>query len=375
MATDTPELNNSEATETTETGTGYISPLMNRPGAAAAQGGDAAVDSEGVPWHYGAPLKEQSDLSTRTGVVDRSHRTVIKVAGPDAPEFLNNLLTQKLDDAPAGFAAAALDLDIQGRILHHTDVVRTEDAFYLDLPAAQAVTFVDFLRKMVFWSEVEVTEPDLALLTLLGGDLEIPAELTVGFVREVDWTGPRRLDVAVERSQLDQAVDQLLAAGAGLTGLMAFTAERVRAGEPEKAADLDDKSIPHEVAQWIGRADRPGAVHLEKGCYRGQETIARVENLGRSPRLLVMLQLDGSAPQDPTTGQQIEYGGRKVGRLGTVVHDCDFGPIALALVKRSALDVGELTIGEVSAAVDSSSLPTDEGDKAGRAAINKLRGK
>lgn len=348
---------------------------MNRPGAAAAQGGDAEVDSEGVAWHYGAPLNEQRGLSTTTGVVDRSHRKVIKVEGPDAPEFLNNLLSQKLDDAPDGFAASALDLDIQGRILHHADVVRTGGVFYLDLPATQAVTFADFLRKMVFWSQVEVTEPDLALLTLLGGTVEIPAELSPAFVREVDWQGPRRLDLAVERGRLDAAVDSLLAAGANLAGLMAFTAERVRAGEPEKAADLDDKSIPHEVPRWIGRHGHAGAVHLEKGCYRGQETIARVENLGRSPRLLVMLQLDGSAPQDPALGSTIEFGGRKVGRLGTVVQDCDYGPIALALVKRSALDVGELSIGEVSAAVDTASLPADEGDKAGRAAVDKLRGR
>lgn len=333
------------------------------------------MDSEGVPWHYGAPLNEQRDLSTTTGVVDRSHRKLIKVEGPDAPEFLNNLLTQKLDDAPDGFAAAALDLDIQGRILHHADVVRSDGVFYLDLPAAQATTFADFLRKMVFWSEVEVTETDLALLTLLGGEVAIPTELAPAFVREVDWQGLRRLDLAVDRGQLDAAVDSLLAAGAKLAGLMAFTAERVRAGEPEKATDLDDKSIPHEVPQWIGRHGRAGAVHLEKGCYRGQETIARVENLGRSPRLLVMLQIDGSAPQDPTPGSTIESGGRKVGRLGTVVQDCDYGPIALALVKRSALDAGELSIGEVSAAVDAASLPADEGDKAGRAAVDKLRGR
>ncbi|MGD7001379.1 YgfZ/GcvT domain-containing protein [Corynebacterium halotolerans] len=348
---------------------------MSRPGAAAAQGGAAAVDSEGVAWHYGAPLNEQRALMTTTGIVDRSHRKVIRVAGADAPEFLNNLLSQKLDDVPDGFGASALDLDIQGRILHHADVAYTDGVFYLDLPASQAGTFLDFLQKMVFWSEVEVSETDLGVLTLLGGGVSLPEELSPAFIREVDWRGPQRRDIAVEREQLDAAVDKLTDAGAQLTGLMAYTAERVKAGEPEKDTDLDDKSIPHEVPQWIGRDDRPGAVHLEKGCYRGQETVARVENLGRSPRLLVLLQLDGSAPQEPATGEQIEYGGRKVGRLGTVVHDCDYGPIALGLVKRSALDVGELNIGMVAAAVDAASIPADEGDKAGRAAINKLRGR
>lgn len=347
--------------------------MLSRPGAAPAQ--EAVVDAEGVPWHYGAPLKEQLALERNTGVVDRSHRRIIQVQGPEAPTFLNNLLSQKLDDAPEGFSAAALDLDIQGRVLHQADLSYTDGSFYLDLPAAQADTLADFLRKMVFWSQVEISEPELALLTLIGPAPEIPESLTPVFSREVDWRGPRRIDLAVPRAELDEAVDKLLAAGAELTGLMAYTALRVRAGEPELAVDLDDKSIPHEVPTWIGRQGRPGAVHLEKGCYRGQETVARVENLGRSPRLLVMLQLDGSAPQDPTPGSAVEFEGRRVGKLGTVIHDCDYGPVALALIKRSALDVGTLSIGPVAASVDPDSLPTDEGEKAGRAAIDKLRGR
>ncbi len=353
----------------------YRSPLLDRPGAAEAQDADGGVDAAGVAWHYGNPLGEQRLAERTTVVVDRSHRRVIKVEGPDAPGFLNNLLSQKFDDVADGFAASALDLDIQGRIQHHADVVRAGDVFYLDLPAAQATTFVDFLRKMVFWSEVEITEPDLGVLTLLGGDVAVPAGIDAAFVRTVSWSGVPRRDVAVEREHLDAAVDALLAAGAELAGLMAYTAERVRALEPEKDVDLDDKSIPHEVASWIGRGDRPGAVHLEKGCYRGQETVARVENLGRSPRLLVMLHLDGSAPETPAPGTDLTLNGRKVGRLGTVVQDCDFGPIALGLVKRSALDAGELLAGGVSLSVEPESVPVDEGEKAGRAAIERLRGK
>nr|WP_304503866.1 folate-binding protein [Corynebacterium lemuris] len=349
--------------------------MLDRPGAAEAQGPDAAVDAAGVAWHYGDPLREQRAAHGGTVVVDRSHRRVIRVAGPDAPEFLNNLLTQKLDDVPAGFAAAALDLDIQGRILHHTDVVRTGDAFYLDLPAADAVTFLDFLQKMVFWSQVEITEPDLAVLTLLGS-LDLP-EIGTAAQRDVPWSGVPRRDLLVERPALDETVSALEAAGVQLAGLMAFTAERVRALEPEKNVDLDDKSIPHEVPAWIGQEGRPGAVHLEKGCYRGQETVARVENLGRSPRVLVMLQLDGSAPEPPAPGSEITgpQGGRALGRLGTVVHDCDFGPVALALVRRNALEREDLCVGPVAVNVDPASLPEESGEQAGRAAIDKLRGR
>ncbi|RSZ61569.1 folate-binding protein [Corynebacterium hylobatis] len=353
----------------------YRSPLLDRPGAAEAQGPDSAVDATGVAWHYGDPLREQRAAHDGTVVVDRSHRRVIRVAGPDAPEFLNNLLSQKLDDVPAGFAAAALDLDIQGRILHHADVLRTGEAFYLDLPAADAVTFLGFLQKMVFWSQVEITEPDLAVLTLLGS-LDLP-EIDTAAQRDVPWSGVPRRDLLVERAALDETVAALEAAGVQLAGLMAFTAERVRALEPEKNVDLDDKSIPHEVPAWIGQEGRPGAVHLEKGCYRGQETVARVENLGRSPRVLVMLQLDGSAPEPPAPGSEITgpQGGRALGRLGTVVHDCDFGPVALALVRRNALEREDLCVGPVAVNVDPTSLPEEAGEQAGRAAIDKLRGR
>ncbi|WP_445227831.1 CAF17-like 4Fe-4S cluster assembly/insertion protein YgfZ [Corynebacterium sp. H128] len=346
------------------------SQLLSRPHAAALQE-PSPVDHEGVAWHYGAPLVEQRVIETGTGVVDRSQRSIISVAGPDAPTFLNNLLSQKLDDVLPGFSAQALDLDGQGRILHHADITRTEDTFYLDVPRAQAASLMSYLQKMVFWSEVTISETNLALLTLLGAPIPLP---DCAFSREVNWAGPRRVDLAVDHTLIDATVSQLEAAGATLIGLMAFTAERVKALEPELAADLDDKSIPHEVPNFIGSESNPAAVHLAKGCYRGQETVSRVHNLGRSPRVLVLVHLDGSAPTLPTTGAEITAGGRKVGRLGTVIDDCDLGPIALALIKRSALS-SELLIGDVSAAVDSASLPTDDTtERPGRAAINRLRG-
>ena len=364
----------------------YTSPLMQLPGAAAVQD-DTLVDSQGVAWHYGDPLVEQRAIHLDTPVlVDRSQRRVISVVGPDAPEFLNNLLSQKLDNVDPGYAAAALDLDIQGRILHYADVVRTNEGFYLDTTEAEFESFLKFLTMMVFWSKVEVEEADLAIITLLGKFSQLPGEVesSAAFVREVaNWTQTPRTDIAVPRERLKEIAEILIAAGFKPAGLMAYTAERVRNLEPEKAADLDDKSIAHEIAHWIGRGEIPGAVHLEKGCYRGQETVARVENLGRSPRLLTLLHLDGSVPELPGTGADITSGGRRVGRLGTIIDDFELGPIALGLIKRSALpspekapsQTAELLIGDCAVTVDEDSLPTDEGVKLGRSAIDKLRGR
>ncbi|WKS53193.1 folate-binding protein [Corynebacterium tuberculostearicum] len=352
----------------------YSSPLLQRTGAAEHQGA-TVLDAQGMAWHYGNPLGEQRAADGGTIVIDRSQRRVIRVSGKDAAEFLNNLLSQKLDTAPVGFSAGALDLDIQGHILHHMDIVRTEDAFLIDVPAAQFDSLFKFLTMMIFWSEVTVEEADIAILTLLG-ETDIPLPPMVEFSRQVQWTGINRVDLGVPRESLVEATKLLEESGARLAGLMAFTAERVRAREPELAADLDNKSIPHEVPQWISRStDNPAHVHLDKGCYRGQETVARVENLGRSPRLLVQLHLDGSAPQRPNVGDDITFNGRKVGRIGTIVDDCDFGPIALGLVKRSALDAGTLEVGDTAASIDPSSIPEDEGPKAGREAVNRLRGR
>ncbi|MDO5032452.1 folate-binding protein YgfZ [Corynebacterium sp.] len=358
----------------------YSSPLLSRPSAAQLQDASAAelLDALGVAWHYGNPLVEQRAAETGSAIIDRSQRRVLKVDGPDAAVFLNNLLSQKLDDAPDGFHAGALDLDIQGHVLHQMNVSRQGTAFYLDVSAAQFDSLLDFLTTMVFWSEVTVEEADLAVVTVLGAAL--PAPQAAVLTRPVQWLGVSRTDFLVPRAQLASAVEELEAAGGTLAGLMAYTAERVRAREPEFGADLDSKTIAHEVPQWISRGEgpekNPAFVHLNKGCYRGQETVARVENLGRSPRLLVMLYLDGSAPTAPQIGAEITLGGRRVGRMGTIVEDCDYGPIALGLVKRSALAQGaELLIGETAASVEEDSIPDDEGPKAGRAAVDKLRGK
>ncbi|MEJ5998952.1 CAF17-like 4Fe-4S cluster assembly/insertion protein YgfZ [Corynebacterium sp. H130] len=336
--------------------TSYVSPLLKRPGASPLTE-DSPVDHDGVAWHYGQPLIEQGFSAA---IVDRSHRPVILVSGPDAAQYLNNLLSQKLIEALPEHAVAALDLDAQGHILHHADVAQVGDKFYLDLPAAQADSFQTYLEKMVFWSDVTITREDLAIVSLIG-EVNVPDAV---FVRVLPW----RTDIAVPRAELSEVVASLEAEGAQLMGLMAYTAERVKHLEPELGADMDAKSIPHEAPYLIEHA-----VHLEKGCYRGQETVSRVHNLGRSPRVLVMLHLDGSAPTEPAPGTEITANGRTVGRLGTVVHDHELGPIALGLVKRSALG-SALQAGDCALAVDKASLVDDQGERPGRAAINRLRG-
>jgi folate-binding protein YgfZ len=167
--------------------------------------------------------------------------------------------------------------------------------------------------------------------------------------------------------------DRLIAAGVRPAGVWAYEAHRVAALRPRLGVDTDERAIPHEVG-WIG-GPGAGAVHLEKGCYRGQETVARVHNLGKPPRMLVLLHLDGSADR-PSTGDPVLAGGRPIGRLGTVVDHVDLGPIAVALVKRGVPADTELTTGgevAASALIDADSMPTAAGVGAGRLAVERLR--
>ncbi|WP_277102281.1 YgfZ/GcvT domain-containing protein, partial [Corynebacterium vitaeruminis] len=246
----------------------YSSPLMCLPGACGIQAESAHPAWRGVAWHYGDPLVEQRFFESGAGLVDRSQRRFIEVTGPEAAAFLNNLLSQKLDDAADGFSAQALDLDVQGHVLHQASVTRKGEAFYLDTTPDRVVSLLEYLRKMIFWSKVEVDYSDLALLSLVGPEREQVAGSVAGdervvFSRGVE-RGLARIDLAVRRADLLEVAQALVAAGAHPVGLMGYTAERVKALEPEASIDLDEKSIPHEAPFFI-----PEAVHLHKGCYRG----------------------------------------------------------------------------------------------------------
>ena len=186
--------------------------------------------------------------------------------------------------------------------------------------------------------------------------------------------GEVHLDLVVPRSDVEAWLDSLEAAGVRRAGVWAYEAHRVAARLPRLGVDTDDRTIPHEVG-WIGPPGQ-GAVHLDKGCYRGQETVARVHNLGRPPRMLVLLHLDGSGDR-PAAGDPLLADGRVVGRLGTVVDHVDLGPIALALVKRG-IPAGTplITGGEhpVAAEIDPDSVPAADAAGAGRIAVERLRG-
>jgi tRNA-modifying protein YgfZ len=341
----------------------------------------------GAVWHYGDPLGEQRAAADGAVVVDRSHRAVIALTGGDRNTWLHSISTQHVSDLRDGTVIENLSLDGQGRVKDHWIQTQLGDVTYLDTEPSRGEPLTAYLRRMVFWADVVVEPADLAVVSLLGprvvdppvlealGVGSLPAEMTAvtlpdgGFLRRMAARGVE-VDLVVPRDQVARWRDRLVAAGVRQAGVWAYEAHRVTSLRPRLGVDTDERTIPHEVG-WIGTA-----VHLDKGCYRGQETVARVHNLGKPPRMLVLLHLDGSGDR-PAPGDPVLAGGRAVGRLGTVVDHVDEGPIALALLKRSLPADTELSTGgesAVAAVIDAESMPAPDATGAGRLAVERLRG-
>lgn len=311
------------------------SPLLARPGAVAATGRDA-----GVAAHYGDPVREQRHLHDGSGVVDLSHRAVVTVTGADRLSWLHSLTTQHLTDLAPGVSAETLLLSPKGHIENALHLVDDGATTWITTEPGAGAPLVEFLDRMRFMLRVEVGDVTDAYAVL--GEPSSSTQAAAGHVVWVDpWPGlvgdtaaygpePHPAagrawrELIVPRSELEAVV-----ADRPLVGLWAAEAERVTAWRPRFGAETDHRTIAHEV-DWLRTA-----VHLHKGCYRGQETIARVHNLGRPPRRLVFLHLDGSGHVLPEAGASLMHGGRSVGHLTSVVRDHEDGPVALALVKRS----------------------------------------
>ena len=355
---------------------------------------DSGPDA-GEIWHYGDPLGEQRAAETDAALVDRSQRAVLTLTGGDRQTWLHSISTQHVSQLPDGASTQNLSLDGQGRVEDHWIQTELGGTTYLDTEPWRGEPLLSYLRKMVFWSEVTPGTADTAVLSLLGPRLAdqavlnvlgldaLPAELIAvpvaggGFVRRTPGApaGQIELDLLVPRGESAVWQNRLARAGVRAAGVWAYEAHRVAALRPRLGVDTDERTIPHEVG-WIGGPGE-GAVHLDKGCYRGQETVSRVHNLGKPPRMLVLLHLDGSVDR-PSTGDAVLAGGRAVGRLGTVVEHVDLGPVALALLKRGLPADTELATGPeaaVAAVIETDSLPPADEVGAGRRAVERLRGR
>jgi folate-binding protein YgfZ len=314
---------------------------------------------EDIAAHYGDPYREQRALVESLAFVDRSDRDVLRVTGPDRLSWLHSLTTQHLEQLAPMHGSEALVLSPTGRVEHHLVLGDDSESTWIDVEPGTGKDLAAFLESMRFMLRVEVMAVDAAVLSVAGAQLSRLADLLPVppgayelarrdqlLVRRRPWPEPS-LDVLVPRDQLAGLVEQLLGLGAVPAGIEAWEALRVAAGKPRSGLETDHKTIPHEVG-WL--AD---AVHLDKGCYRGQETVARVYNLGRPPRRMVLLHLDGSDSTLPQHGDDVTQDGRVVGAIGSAVRHYELGPIALAVVRRATPDDATLLAGGVPATIES----------------------
>ena len=345
--------------------------LLALPGAVQAEGIDA-----GVAAHYGNPMIEQRSLAAGRSIVDLSHRGVLGVSGPDRLTWLNSIASQELRTLAAGESTEMLLLDPTGRLEYAIRVLDDGVETWLLVEAAELPGLQKFLDRMKFMLRVQVVDHTLTYATI-GAMTNAPASVGISAAAPnevpLTWRDPWAVvarggyqyaetpehpathwtytETLVPRASL-AALRDALAAGAltvGVAasaspravtpaGLLALEALRIAAWRPRRAREVDEKSIPHEL-DWLRTA-----VHLSKGCYRGQETVAKVHNLGHPPRRLVMLHLDGSegvlpAPGDPVQADRVRPEGDAervtVGAITSSAIHYELGPIALAVIKRT----------------------------------------
>ena len=345
------------------------SPLLQRPGAVDLSAADpfateAGAASAGVAAHYGDPMREQRRLAAGDAFVDLSHRGVITVTGPDRLSWLHSLTSQHVSHLAPGESAETLVLSPKGHLEHALHLVDDGERVWISVEPGTSEALRAWLDSMRFMLRVEVADmtSEYAVVATCGDHSDAEVQRRLGVEPVATWRDPwpaieggalvgdtaaygpvvghpgvdwKLTEVIVPRSAL---VDLAGRDDLEWAGLWALEALRIAAWRPRLGAETDHRTIAHE-ADWL----RTG-VHLHKGCYRGQETIARVHNLGRPPRRLVFLHLDGSGHDLPAPGTAIRLGERTVGRITSVARHYEDGPIALAMVKRNTDPEADLLV-------------------------------
>ena len=293
----------------------------------------------------GNPFEQQRALASgrAVAILDRG---IVTVSGPDRLTWLDSTTSQQLATLAPGASAETLLLDPNGRIEHVMRVVDDGETTWLIVDGGKAAALAAWLDRMRFMLRVEVADrsADFAVVGYAGslveeaqGRLEPSAPIwhdpwgegvqaggwqyaAVVDHPAADWSWSEAI---VQRDRLGELGDTVPASAA--------EALRVAAWRPAFSSEVDERSIPHEL-DWLR-----SAVHLEKGCYRGQETVAKVHNLGHPPRRLVFLHVDGSDHSLPEHGDEVVVAGTDdiVGSVTSGANHWELGPIALAVVKRS----------------------------------------
>ena len=298
-----------------------------------------------VKAHFGNPMIEQRSLYEGNSVCLMDPAGIISVAGVDRLNWLHSLLSQNLKNLTPGESAEALLLDPQGHIEQQIKIIDDGETSWLMVNQDNTQSLFDWLTKMVFRMKVEIQNQSNEFVVV--GSVKPRPELSYSsnthpLIWKDQWPGVapggyRYSTRAVTYSWFEHLVEaskvDSVLSNETLAGTMAADALRVAAGRPRQS-EIDEKSLPHELDLLAT------AVHLSKGCYRGQESVAKVHNLGHPPRRLTFLHLDGSEHSLPDVGDEIRASGteRVVGKITSTAQHFEMGPIALAVISRSVAE-------------------------------------
>lgn len=276
--------------------------------------------------HFGNPLGEQRQLLAGKAVVRRNDQKVLLLTGADALSWLHSITSQNIKNLKPGDSTETLVLTPTGHIEHQIKVLAFDGGLYLIVNGTKLEALSKWLTMMRFRSKVELSETELEVWGAF-------ADLNLGDLAWVDGfdsepKGSVRYALEVENFPYrEYLMPNGFSPDIEEAGMLAFEALRIAAGRPE-ITDIDEKSLPHEF-DWLA-----SAVHLTKGCYRGQETVAKVHNLGHPPRRLVVLNLEvGDTVANP--GEDIGYQGRVIGKVLAGALHYEAGSLALGLVNRN----------------------------------------
>lgn len=300
---------------------------------------------------FSNPLVEQREFIAGNAAISLEDKAVIAVSGEDRLTWLNDILSQKLDELAVGASTEALWLDAQGRIVRDFHIIDDGETAWLITFKQDLEELLTQLKRMVFRAKVVITDRTDEFVVIATWNKPVeqvfvshevslqwidpwPATAVGGWRYGDKPTAPWEYREALVQVSDEPKVWQIFTKA----GTMALDALRVAAFKPAGPNEIDEKALPHE-SDWLATA-----VHMNKGCYRGQEAVAKVHNLGHPPRRLVFLHLDGSAHALPNTGDDVFAGENLVGKVTSVGQHFEMGPIALALIKRNVSITEELSI-------------------------------
>jgi folate-binding protein YgfZ len=328
----------------------------------------------------GNPFTHQRDLLRGNATVLFENRGIVALTGADRLSYLDSLVSQDVSRLLPGESAEALLLDPQGHIERVMGLIDDGETAWILVDEDQAAPVAAFLDRMTFSKDAAARDAsdEFVRVGFFAGGVAEPVVTALAAKPNaipLIWSDPwdhvasggwqyasadshPAPDWNYREALVSASLDASPLAAAPAVPVADWDALRIAAWRPRFASEVDANALPHEF-DWLR-----SAVHLNKGCYRGQETVAKVHNLGHPPRRLTLLHLDGSTNILPASGAEVSLDGAVVGHLTSAANHFEDGPIGLALLKRSTPADAMLSVATDEGVISASQLvivPADAG--------------